>query len=188
MSRLFFNRALRILITTNGIILIAGAMLGPIYALFVSKIGGDLLDASIAGGIYYLAAGLTSIIAGKLSDKIKENELIIVFGYMTMGLGFVLYMFVSNIWMIFIVQALIGFSEAIYSPPFDALYSKHLDGHKAGLQWGAYEGMTYFVASLGAFLGGIIVTNLNFNALFVLMAVLCFASGLYIYFVPRRVL
>ena len=51
-----FNRALRILLSTNGMILLAGAMLGPIYALFVDKIGGDLMDASIAGGIFALVA------------------------------------------------------------------------------------------------------------------------------------
>ena len=55
-------------------ILLAGAMLGPIYALFVEEIGGNLLDASFAGGMFALAAGITTFISGKYSDKIKENE------------------------------------------------------------------------------------------------------------------
>jgi len=48
MYGLFLNRGLRILLVTNAMILLAGAMLGPIYAIFVEKVGGNLLDASIA--------------------------------------------------------------------------------------------------------------------------------------------
>lgn len=85
------NRALRILLTTNASILMAGAMLGPIYALFVERIGGDLMDASMAGGIFALAAGLTTLVSGRYSDSIKEKELVVIVGYIIMGIGFFLY-------------------------------------------------------------------------------------------------
>lgn len=136
MRKLSFNRALRILLSTNALILFAGVMLGPIYALFVEKIGGNLLDASLAGSLFALAAGITTFISGKYSDKIKENELIVVGGYLIMGIGFLLYIFINSVFQLLLVQVLIGFGEAIYSPAFDAVYSKHLDGHKSGSQWG----------------------------------------------------
>ena len=53
--RQLFNKAIRLLLLTNGFILLAGAMLGPIYALFVERVGGDLLHASLAG-VYLSAA------------------------------------------------------------------------------------------------------------------------------------
>lgn len=82
---------MRILLCTNALVLMVGAMLGPIYALFVEKVGGDLMDASIAGGIFALAAGLATLASGRYSDRIKENELIVVLGYTIMGIGFLLY-------------------------------------------------------------------------------------------------
>lgn len=88
-----FNRSLRILLATNAIILFAGAMLGPIYALFVEDIGGSLLDASIAGGMFALAAGITTLVSGRYADKIKENEFVVVAGYLIMALGFYFYIF-----------------------------------------------------------------------------------------------
>lgn len=88
MKKLFFNKALKILLFTNGIILFAGAMMGPIYALYVEKIGGDLLDASFTFALYAFAAGIMTLISGRYADKIKENELIVVLGYGLIGFGF----------------------------------------------------------------------------------------------------
>lgn len=188
MKRLFFNRALRILLATNGLILLSAAMLGPIYALFVTEIGGDLLDASLTGAIFALAAGITTFLSGKYSDHIKENELVVAFGYTVMGFGFLLYTLVTSIWFLFGVQVIIGFGEAIYAPAYDALYSKHLDGRKSGTQWGAWESMNYFATAVGAIIGGLIVSTWGFTPIFVLMASFCFGSSLYIYFLPRKLL
>ena len=178
--KLPFNRALRILLFTNAAILIAAAMFGPIYALFVEKIGGNLMDASIASGIFAFVAGLTTIISGRYSDRIKENELVVVLGYLIIGIGFLLYLRVDSVIFLFIVEGIIGIGEAIYSPAFDALYSKHLDGRKSGLQWGAWESTNYFTAAAGAVVGGGLVTMFGFQFLFIVMAVLCFGSALYI--------
>ena len=188
MKRFKFKKALKILLATNSLILLAGALLGPIYALFVKEIGGSLLDASIAGALFAFAAGVTTLLSGKLSDSIKENELIIVFGYAMLGTGFFLYTLVNTIYFLFAVQILIGLSEAIFWPAFDSLYTKHMDGYASGRQWGAWESMAYFTTGFGALAGGIIVTKFGFNPLFLLMAALCFGSAIYIYLLPRKAL
>lgn len=185
---MLFNKQISILLVTNGLILIAGAMLGPIYALFVEKIGGNLLDASYAFGAYALAAGFTTLISGRYADKLKENELIVVFGYGIMGLAFLGYTLVNSILSLLLVQIIIGLGEAIYSPAFDAVYSKHLDGHKSGREWGAWEAINYFTTAFGAITGGLLVTFFGFNTMFVVMGLLCFASAIYIFRLPRRVL
>lgn len=186
--KIFFNRPLKILLTTNALILFAAAMIGPIYALFVQEIGGDLLDASLAGGVFALAAGLTTLISGRFSDKMKENELVMVLGYLIIGIGFFLYLFVNSMWFLLVIQILIGFGEAIYSPAFDALYSKHLNKEKSGFQWGAWESINYFTMAISAILGGYLVTEFGFKILFIIMSFLCLGSAVYIYLLPRKVL
>lgn len=186
MRRLLFNKALRILLITNGLVLLAGAMLGPIYAIFVENIGGDLLDASLTGGIFALAAGVTTLFAGKYADKIKRDEKIVAAGYVIMGIGFFLYLFVNSIWFLFGVQILTGFAEAFYSPAFDALYSKHLTKNKAGRQWGAWEALNYFSTAIGAAIGGIIASIFGFHAIFIIMGILCFTSAAFILYVEKK--
>lgn len=184
----FFNKAIRCLLLADSLVLISMAMLGPIYALFVKKIGGDLLDASYAYGTYAIIAGITTFFSGRYSDKLKENELILVFGYCLMGLGFFGYIFVSSIWMMLVIQVMIGLGEAIYSPAFDALYSKHLKDDEHGKTWGTWEGVKYFTAAIGALTGGLLVTFFGFNFMFFVMGSFCFFSGLYIWLLPRKVL
>ncbi len=188
MGRFLFNKALRILLVTNGLVLLAGAMLGPIYALFVEEIGGNLLDASLTGGFFALAAGITTLIAGKYADKSKRDEIIVAWGYIVMGIGFFLYTLVDSIWFLFGVQVVIGFAEAFYSPAFDALFSKHITKKKAGREWGAWESMNYFAVAVGSVIGGLIVTSFGFNTLFILMSLLCFVSAGYIFHLGKRVL
>lgn len=189
MRKLFFNKALKVLLTTNALILLAGAMLGPIYALFVNEIGGDLMDASIAGFLFAVSAGFVTLLSGKLSDRVRHSEQILVLGYLLIGVGFFLFQFVDTILSLFMIQVLIGMGEAIYSPAFDKLYSQHLDRGKFGTEWGTWESMYYFTTAFGALLGGLLVTQLGFPALFLSMAFLSFSSGLYLYLLsPQRVL
>lgn len=183
-----FNKAIRILLITNSLVLIAGAMLGPIYALFVEKIGGDLLNASYAFGVFALVAGFVTLLSGRYTDKVKENELIIIFGYGIMGIGFLSYTFVNSIISLLVVQVVIGLGVAIYSPAFDAVYSKHLQDHKSGQEWGAWEAVNYFAAGFGAIAGGLFVTFFGFNIMFVIMGLLCFISAIYIFRLPRKIL
>lgn len=189
MKNKLFNKALKVLLTTNGLILMAAGMLGPIYALFVERIGGDLLDASIAAGLFALTAGVVTLLSGKLSDEIRHSEWIIILGYSMMGLGFLLYTIVDSVLFLFAVQIIIGFGEAIYSPAFDKLYSKHLDRNKEGTEWGAWESMYYFTTAFGALAGGLIVSKLGFNAIFAIMAALCYVSASYLLVLsPKKVL
>ncbi|MBN2457761.1 MFS transporter [Candidatus Woesearchaeota archaeon] len=184
-----FNRALKVLIITNGLVLVAGAMLGPIYALFVEDMGGSLLEASITGGIFSLAAGLTTFLAGRYSDRVRHESLIVSFAYLMMGIGFMLYLFVNSFIFLLFVQVIIGFSEALYVPAFDSLYTRHVSRSKAGRQWGVYEAMNYLTTALGAMLGGVLVTLTGgFSAIFISMGILCFLSSAYLYHLPRKVL
>lgn len=182
------NKPIRIILGTNGIVLIAGAMLGPIYALFVEEIGGDLLDASIAFAVFALAGGITMLIAGHYTDKVVHKERIMVSGYIIMGIGFLGYLFVDSLFTLLIVQIIIGLGEAIYTPPIDTLYAKHIHEDHSGKTWALWESLDYFTAALGAIAGGYLVTLFGFDALFIAMSVLTLGSALYLYLLPKNLL
>lgn len=188
MTEVFQNKGIRILLFTNALVLISSAMLNPIYAFLVEDVGGDLLDASFAGTAMALTAAITTFLIGKFSDRVKENELFIIFGYLLIATAYYLLMLADSIVFLFITQIMIGFGEAIYSPAFDAVYSKHVDVKKAGVQWGAWEAMNYTTLAAGALIGGLIVSMFGFDALFLIMGSISLFSALYILILPRKVL
>ncbi|MFH1236376.1 MAG: MFS transporter [Parcubacteria group bacterium] len=188
MSPRIFNKPLRILLSTNALVLIASAMFIPIYALYVEDIGGDLFDAGLTAAVYAAVAGGMTLISGRLTDKLKRKELMVVVGYVIVGVGFLLYTFANSLGVLIAIQAIVGLGTAIYAPAFDTLYSHNLHERRTGLQWGAWEAMDYFATAAGALLGGAIVTYLGFTAMFVMMSVFCFASAAYIFFLPKKTL
>jgi MFS family permease len=182
-----FNKSLRVLLITNGSILVSFAMLAPIYAVFVEKIGGDILDANYAYAVFAFAGGVITLVSSRIADVINKKYVIIA-GYLLIACGFMGYTQVDSVTELLIVQAIIGTGEAIYSPSFDALYSKHLDSGKYASEWGAWESMNYFCVAFGAIAGGLLVSKFGFDALFVIMGAVSFVSALHLLLLPKKIM
>ncbi len=171
---------------TNGIVLLSGAMLWPIYALFVEAIGGDLMDASIAGWLFALSAWIATLLFWKIADGLKNKKSILALGYAIMWIWFLSYLFVDSIATLFLAQIVIGFGEAIYSPAFDALYSKNIHKKQSGYEWWLWECLNYFSMAIWAFIGWIIVTYFSFDIIFIIMWIFCLVSAVYVYMISSK--
>jgi len=184
-KRPLYPRPVRILLITNAVILVAAYMIGPIMALFVEELGGGLFEAAATTGIFALTSGVVSLWMGRLTDRVREQEYIVMLGYLLSGIGFAMYLFVHSVWSLFLVQILIGVAAAVYSPAFDALLSKHTPKDHPGTSWGTWESIDSFSQGIGAFVGGAIASLLGFQPLFVILACMCLITALYIYALPR---
>jgi MFS family permease len=183
-----FNRALRLMLVNNGIILFVAGLLTPLYAIYVEEIGGRLIDVSIAASVLPFAAAITVLIAGYIADKTDEDVMIMVVGSVFITLGFFLYLFTHSMAMVILNQALIGIGEAIYAPAFDSVYSLHLNKKKAGRQWGAWEAMRYVTLSASALIGGVIIVQTGFHTLFFIMTLASLFNLIYLFFYGREII
>ncbi|HEV7453768.1 MAG TPA: MFS transporter [Candidatus Saccharimonadales bacterium] len=182
------NPALRVLLISDALVLISVAMITPIYAVFVARVGGDILDAGLTAAGLAFGSAFAALIAGKYADRLREKKSLLVLSHAVVGLSFLLFITVHSVWYLAAIQVVIGLVRAFADPAFDALYSSHLDKHQEASEWGTWEAMAYSAGGVGAILGGVIVHYGSFSALFVVMAVLCFASAAYVLRVPKRVL
>lgn len=182
------RRPTRILLTTQMIAVGAAGMLTPIYAIYVQKIGGDIIEAAGAWTIFSIVSGVLTILFGRLTDKVREPEYFIVAGFFVAAAGYFGYTLVQNPLHLFIVQIVLGVSVALMTPAHDALYTEHLDGGRFASEWGFWEGMWNITEAVTAFIGGLIVASFGFKILFIAMALLAFVTGVYIWLLPRRLL
>lgn len=158
------KRLRRILLVSDAFYMLAAAVLGPIYALFVKRIGGDLLDASGTFAMYMLTAGIVVFLLGFWEDKSKHQTKFVILGYGIGVIGYTGYLLVNSTLSLFIVQAILGLSAALKDPAYDALFS-NAGGKHLALAWGEWEAMDYIVWGAGALIGGLIAQQFGFQVL-----------------------
>lgn len=163
------RRTIKILLLVSALFSLATGLFGPIYAVFVEQIGGDLLDAGGAYAAFSISAGILLLLASKWEDRVKHQEKLVILGYFLNCLGFAGYLFVSNPLELFVVQAIFGISTAITNPAYDGLYSKYLERGHFVWQWGIWEASYFIVIGIAAILGGAIAQFWGFKALFGIM-------------------
>ena len=182
------NKSLRILITTNTIMVFIVGLFAPFYAVFVQHIGGNIAFAGLSWAILSIVSGILILLFSKWQLKVKEQELLIASGYIFRGLVFLSYAFMSNITQLLFTQVLWGIAAAISVPAFDAIYSAHTTRESSIVQWGEWEGIAAIATGVAALIGGILIQSFGYSIVFICMAVLSFAIGIYIYRLPREVL
>lgn len=157
------NALRKILLLSDAFFLLAGGLLGPIYALYVQKIGGDLLDASSSFALFMVTAGVVVFLLGLWEDKARHQKKFVIGGYGIAMIGSAGYLLVTSTFGLLVVQVILGFAVAMKDPAYDALFSgsqKHL-----ALAWGEWEAVDYFALGIGAFVGGLIATQFGFTVL-----------------------
>lgn len=164
----------RVLLISDGLYLLAGGLLGPIYALFVDEIGGDLLAASTTFALFMLTAGIGVFLLGLWEDRFKHQRKFVIAGYGVGVLGTFGYLFVNSPPSLFIVQIILGLSAALKDPAYDALFSR--SGKHLVLAWGEWEAVSYITLGLGAFSGGLIAQFFGFRTLLWCMLALAIFS------------
>lgn len=179
MGKTIVNRAERVLLIGSNMWYFGEGMLGPLFAVFAERIGGDILDISWAWATYLVVTGVLMIVFGKLWDSIHNKAGLMVAGYALNALCTFGYLFVSSPWHLFIVQIGLGIASAMATPTWDALYQKHESKKRVGFLWGLSEGSALIFTGISTIIGGFIVSYYSFKALFIIMGIIQIASTLY---------
>lgn len=163
------HKQLKLFLILNSFFVFAMGMFGPIYAIYVQNIGGDILSAGTAWAIFMIISGVGILVMGKVQDKIKNDKPAIMLGYALEALGFLGYFFVSNVKQLFLVQVLLGVGTVIKTPAYDSFYTKYLEKGKFASQWAAWEAVWYIVTGIAALAGALLVKLFSFKFLFLVM-------------------
>lgn len=184
------TKTLRILFFIQFFNLFTIELLNPVYAAYVTNLGGNLFTAGSALSVRLAIIGVLIFISGKIAGKYRTEKLQLLIGY-SIGLAVVAgYLLISTPAQLFILQILLGLSIAIAQPAYNGLFSSRLGNASHTSRWGTYFAMTYFAGALAALLSGFISQTYGFDSLFLAMIFtqsLGALGTLLLYFTPTEV-
>jgi len=173
------NKREHILLYANNLWYFGAGMLGPLFAVFAERIGGDILEISWAWATYLIVTGVLVIFVGKISDEKISKEKLMITGFALNALFTFGYLFVSSPLHLFIVQIGLGISNALAMPTWEALYSKYEDKKHDGYEWGLAGGEGSIISGIAIIIGGFIIGYLSFTVLFISMGIIQVIATIY---------
>jgi len=172
------HKNIKILLTCS-ILLHSGInLLAPIYAIFIKNIGGTILDAGVTIGAFAISRGVLYFLLGQLKESKFSRRLMISAGYFLFFVGYVMYIFASNVWHVIAIQAVLALGEVIINPSWSAVIASALTKGKERTIYSDFYGYRSLFEGGAAIAGGLLATQMGFSTLFFLMAVLAFGASM----------
>lgn len=163
------SRHARILLVSSYCWYLGEGMLGPLFAVFAMRVGGDVLAISWAWATYLVVTGVLVLAVGQVSDRWVGKTPLMLAGYVLNTLCTFGYLLVTSPWHLFVVQAGLGVAAALALPTWHALFTEAVGTKRLGTMWGLSGGGDRIVLGVAMLIGGAIVTAGSFTALFVTM-------------------
>ncbi|MFH1662035.1 MAG: MFS transporter [Candidatus Falkowbacteria bacterium] len=179
------NPVIRILTFCDLIVISAFGLITPIFAIFITQSidGGTIEVAGIAYAVLFLSESIFQIPLATIIDKIKgekDDFLALVIGSIIFSVVPILYIFISTPIELYIVQFIYGFALAMTGPSWYAIFTRHIDRRREGLEWGIYRTLTSLGSAIAASLGGFLITKFGFDYIFILISALSFVGSIFI--------
>jgi len=172
------HKNVKLLLLTSILIHSGANLLAPIYAIFIKDIGGDLIDAGIAIGIYALLKGVFYFLFARIKEDKISKKLMMFAGYTIMGIGYLAYIFANKPLDVFLIQGILSLGETIINPSWSAIIATSLEKGKERHLYSNFFGYRSIFEGIAAIVGGLFAMKFGFNLVFGVMAVFAITSGL----------
>ena|SRR3989339_103194 len=177
------NPVIRFLIISDVVIIGAGGLLGPIFAIFVEDfvVGGNEVVAGIAAAIYLSTKSVLQIPTAHMIDRIKGERddfwLMFIFSILS-ALIPLFYLIVRTPFELYAVQFLLGLFTSITFPTYMAIFTRHIDKHKEATEWGVYFTIIDITSAVLAAVGGFVAGYFGFQVLICMVVFLSVVGSL----------
>lgn len=171
------NPIIKLMILSDVLIVGAAGMLAPLFALFIEDfiVGGDALVVSVAMSCFLLSRSLLQIPVATFIDRVKGEKddylFLLIFSFLSAALP-LLYLLITTPLQLYLVQILLGLASAASYPSYMAIFTRHVDAHKEGTEWGIYYTMTDLGSAALAIIGGYIAEFFGFRSLILTVSIL----------------
>ena len=184
------NKVIKTLILSDFLLHSGWGLIGPIFAIFViEKVEGTIVAVGFIAATYWFVKSIAQPFIAHFVD-VKKGE-IDDFKFLFYGLFFANliplgYLLASQLWHIFLLEAIRGICMACVVPGWAGIFIKNIDKGWESLSWSIDSAGIGFAAAFAAAFGGMIASLLGFNAVFILTSAFGLASTFVLLFVKDQ--
>ena len=167
------SHTIRVLITSDFLINAGFSVFAPVFAVFVT---GQIRNGSIE--VVGFAVAIAQIVKASLQIPVArwldknhgeyDDYYSMVTGSFIIASTPFLYLFASQAWHIYGIQALFGVGTALAVPPWYAIFTRHIDKMRENVEWSMESVAIGISGASAAALSGVIVTHYGFQTAFLL--------------------
>ncbi len=179
------NRALRTFLSAESFIFFAGGLLGPLYAVFVQDIGGDVLTVGASWSVFMFLSGVGLLLSGRFIDRLRSEKPVIIASHALQAFGYLGYLFVTTPAHLFAVQMVLGISAAIGFPSRESWFTRFIDKDRIAFQWASWEASYSIAAAAASLIGAVVVSLYGFPVLFLSMFLVSIIGVAVMAFIPE---
>ena len=174
------HKKLKAIILANFIMYTGYQLYAPFYALFAQDIGADIRTIGFLWSFYSILMAIVMLVFGKLENNYSKEK-IVVYGFFMYSVGSFAFLLVNNIGSLVLVLALNALLGGITVPAYKTLFTHLQDKDRESEEWSWLEASYMIAISVGSAVGGIVLSTLGFNGLFIIMGTIQFIAGIIVY-------
>jgi MFS family permease len=165
----------------------------PVFAVFVKEqiVGATIVTVGTAAAIYWILKSFLQIPVANYLDK-TEGELddfrALIIGLFLAAITALSFLAVTKTWHLYLVEILHAVAFAFYIPAWSAIFSRHVDKEHVSFDWSLDNTVAGLSAGVSGFLGGVIVGQFGFSAVFILAGVFSLLSAFILLLAPQLIL
>ncbi|MBI5871987.1 MFS transporter [archaeon] len=173
------NKIIKFLILADILLFTGFGLISPIMAIFIKEnlAGGTVFAAGLASTIYFIVKSAVELPFSKYVDVYHKRIRFCLLGTLIMAVVPLFYILASDVWHIYIIQALYGIGSGIAYPTWMSLFSTNLDKGKEAFEWSVYSVLVGLGIGIAAAVGGGLAEMFGFNTTFLLVSLFTFVSG-----------
>jgi len=168
------KKPLRGLFLYNGIFVLAGSLLGPLYAVYVGKFKG--VSVSVSWAAFLFSVSVFTYLISRTGDRLGKKEYLLMAGFLVRAIAWMLFIFVDTLAALIALQILLGLGDALGGPSFDSLFASRIDQERAISQYSNWKLFSNVLTVTGTLAGGLIADKFGFQYLFLSMSALAMVS------------
>jgi len=150
----------------------------PLVPLYIASLGGNVGHVGVVASAYNLTSIPSSIFWGELSDKFSRRKIFILFGFISSGFIFSMFMLASEVIYLVFLNALLGFFLAAYIPVASMMIVEVFPKQKLNRYIALYNAYAGFGWNFGIVAGTIWLSYFDMRMFFAVCSGLCFIGAL----------